>query len=141
MEGRVEVCYGKNWGGICSSNYYNWGPKEASAVCRQLGYFPYDAIAFNNSNSSYFGVGPTTYYLSVDYCDYSSEGLLDCFYHTYHYYFSVATLGSYSCINGLKDVAVKCLGELLSKFVMFKNVPIYLIRCESSRWSTKLKPE
>ena len=114
MEGRVEACYGNTWGGICSPNYYYWGTNEASAVCRQLGFFPYDAITFNNG---YFGVGPSIYYLSVDYCDYRSEGLLGCYYHdqnNYYYYYSVATLGSYSCINGLKDFAVRCLGELVN---------------------------
>ena len=114
LEGRVEVCYGNKWGGICSPNYYYWGTYEASAVCRQLGFYPYDAITFNNG---YFGIGPTTYYLSVDYCDYRAEGLLDCYYHEpnyYYYYYSIATLGSYSCNYGLKDFAVRCLGELLS---------------------------
>ena len=49
MEGRVEVCYGNKWGGICSPNHNYWGMYEASAVCRQLGFYPYDAITFNKA--------------------------------------------------------------------------------------------
>ena len=34
-EGRVEVCINGVWGTVCD---YNWGKKQAYAVCHQLGY-------------------------------------------------------------------------------------------------------
>lgn len=120
FEGRVEVCYNNTWGGICSTHYYYyWGPKEASAVCTQLGYFPYDAIAYNNGH---FGVGPSIYYLNVDYCDYDAEGLLDCYYYNTYYYPSVTTLGSYSCYYGLTDFAVSCSSNFLLHHVHKNNL-------------------
>ena len=42
--GRVEVCLGGQFGTVCSQP---WSNKEASVVCRSLGYSPYgNAITF-----------------------------------------------------------------------------------------------
>ena len=34
-EGRVDICFDNHWGTICDDE---WGPPEATVVCRQLGY-------------------------------------------------------------------------------------------------------
>ncbi len=34
-EGRVEICFDDHWGTICDDQF---GPPEATVVCRQLGY-------------------------------------------------------------------------------------------------------
>ena len=34
-EGRVEVLFGDEWGGVCDDG---WGLEESTVVCRQLGF-------------------------------------------------------------------------------------------------------
>ena len=40
-EGRVEVCLGGSWGGVC---FNSWTYEDARVVCKQLGY-PYTGMA------------------------------------------------------------------------------------------------
>lgn len=94
LNGRVEVCYHNQWGGVCS--YRTWSQYQAAVVCRQLGY-SYDAVAYSD------GYGDvTTTFLIVDYCDIRADQLLGCYS-----YYSPSTLGYYNC-SGYSNIVVNC---------------------------------
>ena len=103
LNGRVEVCYNNQWGGVCSPSRSQWGQAQATVVCRQLGY-PYDAIAY----SSGYGYATPTTFLNVDYCDIRADELLGCY--SYINGFTPATLGYYSC-TGYNTFVVNCTSK------------------------------
>ena len=97
LNGRVEVCYSNQWGGVCS--HYTWSQNQPTVVCRQLGY-PYDAVA----NSSGYGAVTTTF-LIVDDCNVHADQLLGCY--SYGNGYSPSTLGYYTC-SGYNNFVVNC---------------------------------
>ena len=38
MEGRVEICYGNVWYGVCADNYDSYYYKNPNIICKALGY-------------------------------------------------------------------------------------------------------
>ena len=44
--GRVQVCIGGVWGSICKDRF--WDNKDASVVCKQLGFSPNGKRGFSN---------------------------------------------------------------------------------------------
>ena len=104
LNGRVEVCYNNQWGGVCSPSRYQWWQAQATVVCRQLGY-PYNAIAY----SSGYGYATPTIFLNVDYCDIRADQLLGC-YSYINGDTSPSTLGYYNC-TGYNDFVVNCTSK------------------------------
>ena len=101
LNGRVEVCYNNQWGGVCSR--YTWIINLATVVCRQLGY-PYDAVAYSSVYDD-----ATTTFLIVDYCDVRADQLLDCYSYGNNSR-SPSTLGYYTC-SGYNNFVVNCTCE------------------------------
>ena len=70
-EGRVEIFYNGNWGTVCDNN---WDIREASVVCRQLG-FPY---ALSAPISAHFGAGTGQVWQDYVHCSGSESTIVNC---------------------------------------------------------------
>ncbi|XP_050390927.1 scavenger receptor cysteine-rich domain superfamily protein-like [Patella vulgata] len=73
LEGRVEVFDRREWKTVCD---YDWDDKEASVVCRRLGYSGTGAIS---KRRAYFGEGRGNKVTRLD-CTGREEYLTDCKY-------------------------------------------------------------
>ncbi|XP_019853225.1 PREDICTED: deleted in malignant brain tumors 1 protein [Amphimedon queenslandica] len=89
--GRVQVCVNNVWGTICD---HFWDEKDASVVCRMLGYSPYGASAIKNAYTE------GTWYIHINdlNCTGTESSLWDC---------PMNGLSEYSC-NHYDDAAVAC---------------------------------
>ena len=92
IEGRVEICYGGQWGVVGADGQWAWTLREASVVCRQLHYAPVALKAFTYSR---YGVGTGRVSFSQTYCIGYESKLTDCYhsapgYYDYYSYYAVA---------------------------------------------------
>ena len=76
-EGLVEVCIDKKWIPVCGNYYWTQDTSGANTVCKQLGYSPNNATAYQTQNSRAGGV-----YLYNVHCDARANRLVDCVYNT-----------------------------------------------------------
>eukprot|EP00057_Strongylocentrotus_purpuratus_P022278 XP_011676752.1 PREDICTED: deleted in malignant brain tumors 1 protein-like [Strongylocentrotus purpuratus] len=90
-EGRVEVMYDGSWGTICDDA---WGLKDATVVCRMLGFEGALAAPGNAS----FGRGSGNVLLDGVTCDGSEDNLAEC---------SHNGVGVHDCDHG-EDAGVRC---------------------------------
>ena len=104
LNGRVEVCYNNQWGGVCSPSGTTWGREEATVVCRQLGYpnGVTNSIGYGNGNAT------STAFLNIDYCGIRGDQLLGCY--NYQNGFTPVTLGYYNC-TGYSYIGVMCTSK------------------------------
>ena len=69
-EGRVEIYLKGQWTSVCGAT---WDARDASIVCRQLGYRGYASI----SRRSQFGQGTSILHDTVN-CEGEERGLVEC---------------------------------------------------------------
>lgn len=99
-EGRVEICFGNEFGTICDDS---WDRKEATVVCRQLGYSP-DAVhvvVHGPTSRAFFGHGATPIHLDDLSCLGNETRLEQCTH---------PGVGNHDCSNE-EDAGVVCTGE------------------------------
>ncbi|XP_019849591.1 PREDICTED: deleted in malignant brain tumors 1 protein-like [Amphimedon queenslandica] len=91
--GAVDVCLNGTWGSICSEY---WDNKDASVICRQLGYSPYGALGpfsvYESSSAPFYNI------IDVN-CTGQESNILDCPFNE--------LIGEYNC-STLRDANVYC---------------------------------
>ncbi|XP_063962816.1 deleted in malignant brain tumors 1 protein-like isoform X2 [Lytechinus pictus] len=92
-EGRVEIFANGFWGTVCDRG---WDIKDATVVCRELGFGP----AVEATAGARFGPGTGAITLSNVQCDESEDKLIDCEHEQF---------GVHNCNHGL-DAGVICRG-------------------------------
>lgn len=91
-EGRVELCFGEEWGTVCDDF---WGDVDAAVVCRQLGYNTTGAMGLN---FAFFGQGTGPILIDDVACTGTETRLISCT-HT--------PIGTHNCIH-FEDASVRC---------------------------------
>ena len=89
--GRLEICYGGEWGTICDDNF---GIDEANIACNQLGFMG----AWSAYTGGTYGEGCGPIFLDDLSCV-GDENTLDACYHL--------SVGTHNCEHS-EDVAVSC---------------------------------
>ena len=118
LEGTVEICRNKVWGGVCHS--YWWSVREANVVCSQLGYQTSGITYFTFVNifadfslfviagsmavySSFYGKSSGLIYINYARCTGTEAKLKDCPYSS--------SRVSFSC-GDAQHAGVKCIGRI-----------------------------
>ena len=98
-EGRVEIYLQGQWGSICDDQ---WDIREATVVCKQLGFL--DAISAVGSAEFGEGSGP----IQLDYvnCVGNETALINC---------STRSINEHHCVHS-EDAGVRCNPENSSKY-------------------------
>ena len=95
-EGRVEICFNNLWGTICDDD---WDSKEATVVCRQLGY-P-DDVPHLVLHQAFFGRGTSRIHLDQLSCLGNETRLANC---------SHPGIGQHNCGHN-EDAGVVCTSK------------------------------
>ena len=104
-EGRVEVCYNKQWGTVCSSG---WSSDSTDVACSELGY---TGNSHQRSYSYFSYTSKPIWFRNVN-CNGSELSLFDC----------SKTISSLGCFHSL-DVRIRCY----CKYFILINSKIYII--------------
>ena len=120
LEGTVEICKNKVWGGVCSRS---WNDRDANVVCSQLGYQTSGITYFTFVNGSadfshalliyfvfagsmavyhsFYGKSSGLLYMTSVYCTGTETKLKDCAY----YPIALSSCGD------IQHAGVKCSGK------------------------------
>ena len=94
-DGRVEVCYKKKWGTICSAG---WSNNSVQVACRQLGYKPHST---SYSYEYYSYVNKPIWFKNVG-CEGNELSLFNC----------SKIIDNTGCTHG-QDIGIRCYCEHL----------------------------
>ena len=131
-EGRVEICYERQWGTVCDDL---WGTNDAKVACRQLGFSSYGKFlvsvvpitTFNELklpplgataySRAYFGRGTGLILLDNVACTGGESRLLDC---------RSTGVGIHNCGHS-EDAGVRCNGtyftnSILTSYLLFSTL-------------------